>query len=233
MTVWDGAAYDRISDPQLAWAGPVVERLAAQPGELVLDAGCGSGRVTELLLACGAEVLAVDADASMVAQARERLAGRAAGLWRQDLVELEVPRRVDAVFSNAVFHWIADHDRLWRALFTALKPGGRLVAQCGGAGNLQRVRGIADALATQPEATWNYASAEDAAAGLRAAGFTDVETWLEPMPTTPPEPAAFLATVVLRMYPDPPALARQVLAQLGDPPVLDYVRLNISARRPA
>lgn len=233
-TAWDAAAYDRISDPQVAWAMPVIDRLDPRPGETVLDAGCGSGRVTELLLDRGARVLAVDADADMVAQARERLGDRPAALWVQDLLELEPPENADAVFSNAVFHWIDDHPRLWARLHTALKPGGRLVAQCGGFGNLDHVRGIADRLVPdgQPDATWTYADPATTINGLHDAGFSEVEAWLEPMPTTPPEPAAFLAKVIFRMYPDPEGLAQAVLAELGDPPVLDYVRLNLVARRP-
>jgi trans-aconitate 2-methyltransferase len=233
VSPWDATVYDRVSDPQVAWAQAVVDRLDIRPGETVLDAGCGSGRVTELLLERGARVLAVDADAHMVRRARERLGDRVAGLWQQDLLELALPEQVDGVFSNAVFHWIPDHPRLWRRLHDALAPGGRLVAQCGGAGNLARVRAIADALATQPPQTWHYAGRAETERGLHDAGFSEAEAWLEPMATTPPEPAAFLATVVLRMYPDPAGLAERVLAELGDPPVLDYVRLNVCARRPA
>lgn len=233
MSTWDAAAYDRISDPQVAWARAVVDRLDPRPGETVLDAGCGSGRVTELLLERGCRVLAVDADPDMVRGARERLGDRAAAIWQQDLLELEVPEPVDAVFSNAVFHWVPDHPRLWRRLHAALQPGGRVVAQCGGAGNIAHVREVAARFAgPRAETPWSYADAETTERGLHDAGFAEVEAWLEPMPTTPPEPAAFLAKVILRMYPDPDRLAEQVLAELGDPPILDYVRLNLCATRP-
>jgi trans-aconitate 2-methyltransferase len=227
---WDAATYDRVAAPQEAWARAILDRLDLRPGERVLDAGCGSGRVTELLLDRGAEVVAVDADAAMVAAARRRLGDRAAVL-HQDLLELALDGPVDAVFSDAVFHWIADHRRLFARLHAALRPGGRLSAQCGGHGNIARVRALADAHVADPPRAWNYATAEQAAADLRAAGFTDVEAWLEPWPVTPPEPRAYLRAVVLRLYPE--HVTDAVLAELGDEPVLDYVRLNLTARRPA
>ena len=238
-TTWDAKAYDRISDPQVAWAQAVVDRLDPQPGELVLDAGCGTGRVTQLLVDRGADVLGVDADPAMVQQARARwepgsgTSSRRPVFWCQDLLELEVPQRVDAVFSNAVFHWVPDHPRLWARLHEALRPGGRLVAQCGGEGNIARVIAAAKRAGASDVTRWTYPSAETAGEQLRAAGFTDVRTWLQEAPVTPPEPRTFVAKVILREHDDADALAAATLAELGDPPVLDYVRLNLVARRPA
>ncbi len=136
---WDGAAYDRISAPQEQWATVTLDRLELEGDETVLDAGCGSGRVTRLLLdrLPRGRVLAVDAAPSMVEQARQNLDDRAT-VWQSDLLELEVPERVDAAFSNAVFHWVPDHDALFARLHAALKPAGQLVAQCGGHGNIER-----------------------------------------------------------------------------------------------
>ena len=118
---WDAATYDRVSDPQLAWAREQLERLDLNGDEVVLDAGCGSGRVTALLadLVPRGRVYAVDVAPSMVAHAREALGDRAT-VFCQDLVELELPERVDAIFSNATFHWIHDHDALFAALHRAL-----------------------------------------------------------------------------------------------------------------
>ncbi len=246
---WDAAVYDRVADPQEAWGREVLDRLPLDGGETVLDAGCGTGRVTELLrerLPRG-RLIGVDASGKMVDQARERLGGRVE-LRVVDLIDLGLDREVDAVFSNAVFHWIADHERLFERLHAALRPGGRLAAQCGAEGNVARVleavRGayaegdFADA-ERPPRGTWNFAGTSETEARLRAAGFEDVEVWTAERPATPSDPRAFLRTVVLGPHlerlaePLRERFVEAVLARLGDPPVFDYVRLNIAARRPA
>ncbi|HEV2811718.1 MAG TPA: methyltransferase domain-containing protein [Solirubrobacteraceae bacterium] len=221
---WDADTYDRVADPQEAWAREILARAGFEPGQTVLDAGCGSGRVTELLLAQDVEVIGVDADAAMVDKARERLGDRAR-VERQDLLELELDETVDAIFSCAVFHWITDHERLFERLRAALRPGGRLVAQCGGHGNIAKV------VAAVPDRTspWLYATPEDTERRLRDAGFSEARAWLEPKPTIVPDPETFVAAVCLHGHPQAAELAPQVVAKLGDPPVLDYVRLNIEA----
>src|SRR4051812_12398454 len=134
---WDGAAYDRLSTPMEELGREVMERLELRGDETVLDAGCGSGRLTEVLrerLPDG-RVIGVDVSASMIEAARKRL-GPDADLRVGDLIGLDLGgETVDAVFSTATFHWIADHDALFASLRGVLRPGGRLVAQCGGAGN--------------------------------------------------------------------------------------------------
>ncbi|HYI98225.1 MAG TPA: methyltransferase domain-containing protein [Thermoleophilaceae bacterium] len=245
---WDAATYDRISDPQVAMAGPVLDRLSLRGDETVLDAGCGSGRVTQLLLERlpRGRVIAVDAAPSMVEEARRALADRATVL-QADLHELTLPEPVDAAFSNAVFHWVLDHDRLFERLFAALRPGGRLVAQCGGEGNIGQLRRVAGELAKEPpyaqhfegwSEPWHYASPREARRRLLAAGFEDVETWLEPWPVHPPEPLQYLRAVCLGSQVErlPEDLrddyVETVAARCGEPLTLDYVRLNIDARRP-
>jgi trans-aconitate 2-methyltransferase len=221
---WDAAGYDVLSDPQFEMALPVLERLPLRGDETVLDAGCGSGRVTELLVerVPRGRVIAVDADANMVARARER---GLPDVRHTDLLALELPEPVDAIFSNAVFHWVPDHDELFRRLRAALRPGGRLVAQCGGHGNIAKVRAISG------PGPWVYATPEDTERRARAAGFTEVRAWLEPWPVVPPEPRQYLRTVCLRAMPDDEreAAVERVIAELGDPPTLDYIRLNIDA----
>ncbi len=218
---WDAATYDRVADPQEAWAREVLERSGIGPGDVVLDAGCGSGRITRLLLERGARVLAVDADPAMVAVARRALPP-GVDVRRQDLLDLTVPEPVDVVFSNAVFHWITDHDRLFARLRAALRPGGRLVAQCGGHGNIARVLEVVG----ERPGTWRYATAPDTEAKLRAAGFAEARAWLEPKPTEVADMATYLATVVLHGAPDARATAERAAPRLDH---LDYVRLNIEA----
>ena len=243
---WDAATYDRVSTPLVELARPVLERLDLRGDETVLDAGCGSGRVTVLLLERlpAGHVIAVDSAPSMVEHAREALGERATVL-QASLTELELERPVDAVFSTAVFHWIADHERLFSRLFAALRPGGRLVAQCGGAGNVEGFHHAAKAAAADPpyaehlagwQGPWNFAGAEETAERLRRAGFEAVETWLEEAPVRPPDPSHYLRTICLGPHlerlPDElrAGYVEAVRERFGGE--LDYVRLNMLARRP-
>src|SRR4051794_12784367 len=149
---WDGAAYDRLSTPMEQLGREVMERLELRGDETILDAGCGSGRLTQLLMerVPDGRVIGVDASASMIDAARERL-GDAAELRVGDLVGLDLGgATVDIVFSTATFHWIADHDALFASLRQALRPGGRLVAQCGGAGNIASVHAAAGQAGDDP-----------------------------------------------------------------------------------
>jgi trans-aconitate 2-methyltransferase len=243
---WNAASYDRVSDPQFGWALEQLERLELSGDEVVLDAGCGSGRVTAELIRRlpRGRVYGVDAAPSMVQHAAAAL-GEKALILCQDLVELGLPEPVDAVFSNATFHWVKDHDALFAALFRTMKPGGRLVAQCGGYGNIDAFRRAADSVAAEEpfehffvgwRRPWNYAGENETAERLQRAGFTDVRCWLEPKRVRPPR--EFVETVCLVRHLDPlPAELRsvfvdRVLARAGRPLVLDYVRLNMTATRP-
>jgi trans-aconitate 2-methyltransferase len=238
---WNAASYDRMSDPQLAMARDVMDRLDLRGDERVLDAGCGSGRVTEELLARvpNGTLIAVDGSQAMVDQTRERLGDRVEA-FAVDLVELEVTKPFDAILSTATFHWIADHERLFARLAAALRPGGKLVAQCGGAGNIANVQAAIDAV-DHPAlrgwaGPWNFATPEQTTARLKAAGFTDIWTWLQPWPVDPPNPREYFETVILGTHlerlpaEDRGAFVGDVLAQLDEPVRANYVRLNILAR---
>lgn len=244
---WDASTYDQVSAPQQAWAREQLERLVLRGDEVVLDAGCGSGKVTAMLvdLVPSGRVYAVDVAPSMVEHTRLALGERVTA-YCQDLTELSLPEPVDAVFSNATFHWISDHPKLFAALAATLKPGGQLVAQCGGFGNIDGFRVIADEVAgsgefapyfTEWKGPWNYARADVTAERLSAAGFVDVQAWLEPRPTTLEDPEAFVRTVCLvrhlDLLPDDlhQSFIRAVLARTGTPLTLEYVRLNMVARR--
>ena len=243
---WDAASYHRVSDVQQRWARDVLARLPLAGDETVLDAGCGSGAVTAMLLERLPEgqVVAVDSSPEMVEHAREALDPARATVFVADLAGFDLDTAVDAVFSNAVFHWIMDHDALFGCLHRALKPGGRLVAQCGGKDNIARFIGQArDVAARAPYAehlagvgTWsNFADVPETQERLRRAGFSDLRVWIEPSDVTPEHAAAFIRAVNLRAYVErlPEALRdpfiEDVLERAGSPLVLDYKRLNIDA----
>jgi trans-aconitate 2-methyltransferase len=243
---WDAETYDAVSDPQFSWGMEVLERLELRGDEIVLDAGCGSGRVTEELVKRlpDGHVIAVDGSEAMIAKARERLGARVSYLV-SDLSDLQVQEPVDLVFSTATFHWIVDHDRLFQRLRSALRPGGRLVAQCGGAGNVAEHAAAIREVAARPQfashlaglaAMWNFATPDATEGKLRAAGFEETRCWLAPKPVTPPDPLGFTMTVTLG-----PHLARlpeelrrpfaEAVLDLSEKPLtLEYVRLNIEAR---
>jgi trans-aconitate 2-methyltransferase len=245
---WDGTAYERVSSPQEDWARVVLERLPLEGGETVLDAGCGSGRVTRLLLERLPEghVVGVDGAPGMIEEARANLDPERTTLIVADLAEMRLEAPVDAAFSNAVFHWVPDHDALFARLAEALEPGSPLVAQCGGKGNIDSFHAKAREVAGREPyrehlagwvGPWNFAGAEETAERLERAGFTEVQTWLEPWPVTPPEPETFLRVVCLGHHLEglPAHLrddyVRDVAQACGEPLELDYVRLNIVARR--
>jgi trans-aconitate 2-methyltransferase len=242
---WDAASYQRVSVPHEEWAASILDRAGLRGDETVLDAGCGSGRVTKMLIDHLPEgrVIAVDGSASMVDNVRSVLRPRDEAIVA-DLLELELEEPVDVVFSSAVFHWILDHDTLFANLHRALRPGGRLVTQNGGAGNIARLKASsAEVLARRPYAPhfegfgepWNYATPEETEERLARAGFAEANCRLQPWDIVPPEPAEFLRTVCLGPYVDrlPEELRDSFIADVmaleEDPLVLGYVRLNIDA----
>ena len=243
---WDAATYDRVAAPQTRWGGAVLERLPLHGDETVLDAGCGSGRVTEQLvdrLPAG-RVIALDASPAMIDEAHRRLArfGDRVAYVVADLNEpFELPGgvRADAILSTATFHWVPDHAALFRNLAAVVRPDGRLVAQFGGAGNIASVKAIVASIGDGWLGPAHYETVEATRDRLAAAGFVDVEAWLQPEPTRfePGEPfETFLRTVILGPQVDRlPVEARagyvhEVASRLGEP-VVDYVRLNVDARR--
>jgi trans-aconitate 2-methyltransferase len=245
---WDAATYDRIADPMTRWGAEVLDRLPLEGDETVLDAGCGTGRVTELLLdrLVVGHVVALDRSASMLTEARRRLAPFADRVTfvEADLLALAPDSLgalapVDAVLSTATFHWVPDHDRLFANLASVMRPGALLVAQCGAAGNIAK---LLDAVATtgvERAGVWVYATPEETEARLDRAGFEPMAVWTHLTPTRlarGEELAAYLETVCLREHVAALPEAERApfisaVAAAMPEPVIDYVRLNITARR--
>jgi trans-aconitate methyltransferase len=255
---WDAATYHRIADPQWTWGQEVLTRLPLAGDETVLDLGCGSGRLTALLaerVPMG-RAFGVDRSATMLAEAARRRAPEHATrlhFVHADLLALPFAATADAAFSTATFHWVADHAALFREIAGALRPGARLVAQCGGFGNLATLLARTDRHTTDPDMaarlagwrpSWHFADPPATHGHVQAAGFHDIEVALEPRPTHfAGENAyrAFVEHVVLReslARLDDPTLVEALLDRLcadaarDTPPwTLDYVRLNVSATR--
>jgi trans-aconitate 2-methyltransferase len=256
---WNSSEYHRLSGPQVTWGRKVLARLDLRGNELLLDAGCGTGRLTaELLQALpNGRVVALDISQNMLRSAREHLQpqfGMRAQVVAADLADLPFERAFDGIVSTAAFHWVLDHERLFRSLHRALRPGGWLQAQCGGGANIASLRARMAALAAAPEyapflanfpSPWLFQNAEAAAAMLQAAGFIEIETSLEPAHIVMENRThfvEFVRTVIVRTYLDrlpSEELRNRYVAQLADqaaadsPPFfLDYCRLNLTAKKP-
>ena len=144
-------------------------------------------------------MVAVDSSEQMVEHARETLGDRAL-VMHSDLTELELDEQVDAVFSNAVFHWVRDQDRLFERMYAALRPGGKLVAGCGAPGNLERFLGLVAEVSREApyseylaafEPGWRFHGAEETEARLRAVGFTDATVEIDAVEELPEDPAGY------------------------------------------
>jgi trans-aconitate 2-methyltransferase len=214
MADWNAGRYHDISTPQQNWGRKVLDRLTLVGTELVLDIGCGTGRLTEELArrVPAGRVIGVDQSPAMLSTAAAWLREQAphTGLVQADAAALPFRRAFDAVFSGATFHWIHDHAALFRSIITALRPGGRLVAQCGGGPNLALLYARSDRLIRETRFApffeeWSeptyFADVETTRRRLAAAGFVDIDVSLEEAPTTFDSPdmfQEFIANVCVR-----------------------------------
>lgn len=252
---WNASEYHRVSDPQYAWGRAVLDRLELRGDERVVDAGCGTGRLTRELAQRLPEgqLVALDASDRMLAEARRHLgdAGESIYFVRASLPALPFSKWADVIFSTATFHWVLDHKALFANVSRALRRGGVLHAQCGGGQNLAQARMPAEAVMRLPafakwfadwQPVWEFADHRVTADRLARAGLTNIDTSLEAAPVTfPDEPSyrAFVTTVVFRLHlarlPEDlrSAFLDEVIARLPSSQgfTLDYWRLNIRAEK--
>lgn len=256
---WNAADYHRLSAPQFQWGQRVLSQLTLRGDEFLLDAGCGIGKLTRILLEnlSNGRVVGLDLSHNMVTHAHVSLRadfGDRIQFVAADMVSLPFGSRFDGIFSTASFHWVKDHDELFRSLFEVLRREGWLHAQCGGEPNLQQLPQRVKELSATPEFSawlgqfsepWYFADPESTATRLRNAGFIEIETALEQAAFAVPNSEEFqdyLRTFVLHRHLErlPTESLRigfvRKLAEASatdDPPwTLDYWRLNLSARKP-
>ena len=238
---WDAADYARIGAFVPALGMAALDLLDPQPGEHILDVGCGDGTLTQAIIERGATVVGIDNSESMVGAARAR--GLDARLM--DAAELKFSEAFDAVFSNATLHWILAKDRAARAIWFALKPGGRFAGEMGGDGNLARLRGALDdelvARGYGPPtfaANW-YPTVEEFVSLYETVGFRDVDARLVERPTRLEHGVAAWVQVFRRGWLDRAGvpdveratIADAVAARVGTD-IADYVRLRFIMRKP-
>jgi len=244
ISEWDAGAYDTLNAPMTARGNDAVARLELRGDETVLDAGCGTGEVTATVLERlpSGRVIALDGSAAMLEAAQERFAGDPRVTFVHadlgaPLVPAIAPASVDAIVSTSTFHWVRDHDALFRHLAEVLRPGGQLVVDCGGAGNIAEVLEILRELG-HAEHPWNYAGIEETQAQLHAAGFDRMDVRLVPRTTrfeTIDELERYLTGVALRTFvmelgPERGAALVHAVATRLPEATLHWMRLEIVAR---
>jgi len=250
-TEWDARSYDRNSDMQLESGREFLDEIELRGDEVAVDAGCGSGRVTELLAerVPRGRVTGVDASEAMIESARTNLArfDSRVELVVSDLLEFAPSEPVDLVFSTSALHWIADHDRLFARIHDWLRPGGRLAVLLGGGDNLREVLpAIIAATRSDPfadhfdgfEHPWKYPGIEEAVERLQRIGFTDVRCEPTELNYAFEDPREFHRTVYLVVHLEmlPPDLHEEfidaVMEAEDDPTTGRFLHIKLTARRP-
>jgi trans-aconitate 2-methyltransferase len=186
-SMWDAETYHKVSDIQESWAIELLEKIKISESEIVMDAGCGTGRVTKIIAnkVKRGKVYAVDLDENMIINAKKNLKDLSNIVFvKSDLSDVKLPEKIDLVFSNAVIHWILDHKKLFTNFWDVLKPGGKLLIQCGGKGNLDTIPNALEKVRiTQRfdhyfknwKIPWNFASSADTIKILNEIGFKDIQ----------------------------------------------------------
>jgi trans-aconitate methyltransferase len=238
---WDPADYARVGGFVAELGAAAVDLLDPRPGERILDIGCGEGTLTNKILERGATVLGIDNSPEMVS------AAQASGIdaLLLDVVEMTFAAEFDAAFSNATLHWVLEKEKAARAIFCALKPGGRFAGEMGGEGNIATLREALDEeliiRGYQPPvdaANW-YASPHEFADVYEAAGFEQIDARLIERPTPIEHGIAQWVTTFRRGWLDRAGVPDGERAEIGSAVadrlgsnVADYVRLRFIMRKP-
>ncbi len=239
---WDAADYAKVGAFVAELGGAALDLLDPQPGERILDIGCGEGTLTRKIIERGATVLGIDASAEMIAAARAK--GVDALLLPAE--DMQFFAEFDATFSNATLHWVLQKEQAARAIFRALKPGGRFAGEMGGEGNIARLQQVVDeemilrGYAPPVEAHNWYPSPEEFARVYDDAGFREIDARLIERPTPLAHGVAAWVTTFRKGWLDRAGvpqeersdLAECVADRFGTGPA-DYVRLRFIMRKPA
>ena len=238
---WDAADYQRVGGFVAELGEAALDLLDPQPGEHVLDVGCGDGALTLKIKERGASVVGIDNSLSMVAAAKAR--GLDARLM--DAAELKFAEAFDAAFSNATLHWVLDKERAARAIWFALKFAGRFAGEMGGDGNLAKLReALDDVLVARGfgpptfASNW-YPTAEDFVAVYEQAGFQDIDARLIERPTHLEHGVAAWVTTFRRGWLDRAGVPHEERGEIAEAverrvgsDTADYVRLRFMMRKP-
>ncbi len=239
---WNAADYASVGGFVAELGAAALDLLDPQPGERILDVGCGEGTLSLKMIDRGAEVVGIDHSPEMVE------AARAAGVYAEliDAADMTYEAAFDAAFSNAALHWMLDKERVALAVFNALRLGGRFAGEMGGEGNLARLREVLDAeliirgYAPPVESSNWYASVEDFAAVYEAAGFEQIDARLIERPTALDHGIAAWVTTFRTGWLERAGVPEAEWADIGaavaasfDSNIADYVRLRFIMRKPA
>lgn len=238
---WDAADYARVGRFVADLGEAALDLLDPKLGERILDIGCGDGALTHKIVERGADVIGVDNSPELAA------AARAIGLdvIEMNAADMTLDSEFDAAFSNAALHWMLEKDRVAKATFRALKPGGRFAGEMGGDGNLANLRETLDAELVArgyppplESSNW-YPSVEEFAAVYEAAGFIEVDARLIERPTPMPKGIGQWVTAFRRGWLDRAGVPEAERAEIGDAVAqrfnsdnADYVRLRFIMRKP-
>jgi SAM-dependent methyltransferase len=238
---WDAADYARVGAFVAELGGAALDLLDPQPSERILDVGCGEGTLTRKIVQRGATVLGIDNSPEMIA------AARANGIDAVLMAAEDIPfaSEFDAAFSNATLHWVLEKEQAARAIFRALKAGGRFAGEMGGEGNLAKLREALDeeliirGYAPPVEASNWYASPNEFAAVYEAAGFGEIDARLIERPTTIEHGVAQWVTTFRKGWLDRAQVPDEERSEIGaavadrvGSNVADYVRLRFIVRKP-